>query len=257
MKKFTLFLLLLLSFGFSAQKLDNIAAGESLTYRIHYGPLNAGYANLTTTAADIHGVPHLYVKGTGRTTGAVSSFFKVEDLYESYISLKTGLPSFYVRNVREGGYRQHLQTVFNHNNTTLTLTDKRNPKQAPKTIKSVPGIQDMLSAFYYLRALDASDLKTGSVRNLNIWIDDELFPFSVRVAGTENIRTKFGTINCLKIVPVVKSGRVFRAKEGVTLYVSNDQNHVPISIQAELAVGTLKADLDAYKNVKYPLNFRK
>jgi len=29
-----------------------------------------------------------------------------------------------VRNVREGGYRQHFETVFNHDNNTLILTDK-------------------------------------------------------------------------------------------------------------------------------------
>ena len=124
-------------------------------------------------------------------------------------------------------------------------------------MKSVKGVQDMLSAFYYLRSLDQSELKVGSVKKLNVWIDDELFPFQVKVVGTENIRTKFGTINCLKIVPQVMSGRVFRDKEGVTLWVSNDRNYVPIAIKAELAVGSLKASLESYKNVKYPLKFAK
>jgi hypothetical protein len=54
----------------------------------------------------------------------------------------------------------------------------------------------------------------------------------------------------------VKSGRVFKEKEGVTLWVSNDKNHIPISIKAQLAVGSLKADLENYKNVKYPLAFK-
>ncbi len=115
----------------------------------------------------------------------------------------------------------------------------------------------MLSAFYYLRTLDPSELKVGTVKNMNIWIDDEMFPFQLRVTGTEYVNTKFGRINCLKIVPLVKSGRVFKAKEGVTLWVSNDANHIPVSIKAELAVGSLKADLDHFRNVKYPLNFIK
>lgn len=257
MKKiFSVLALILITF-IPAQKLDNINSGESLHYRIHYGVLNAGTATLTTVKTNYQGQPHFYVKGVGKTTGAVRTFFKVEDLYESFINYNTGLPSFYVRNVKEGGYSQHLQTVFNHSNQTLILTDKKNPANGSKVINSVKGVQDMLSAFYYLRSLDESELKVGTVKNLNVWIDDELFPFQLRVAGTENVKTKFGTINCLKIIPLVKSGRVFKAKEGVTLWVSNDRNHVPISIKAELAVGSLKADIDSYKNVKYPLNFRK
>lgn len=253
---FTLILALFVSGFMQSQKFDNINSGEELTYRIHYGFLNAGKATLTTLKTTYQGQPHFYVKGYGKTTGAVRAFFKVEDNYESFINTNTGLPSYYVRNVREGSYRQHFQTVFNHNDQTLILTDKKTPANGSKVIKSVKGVQDMLSAFYYLRSMDPSDFKVGTVKNLNIWIDDEMFPFQLRIDGTEDVETKYGTINCLKVTPMVKSGRVFKEKEGVTLWISNDKNYIPISIKAELAVGSLKASLDNYKNVKYPLSFR-
>ncbi|SUX48121.1 Protein of uncharacterised function (DUF3108) [Chryseobacterium indoltheticum] len=117
------------AFFLGYSQLNNVADGESITLRIHYGFLNAGSANLTTKKVNYKGAPHLYVKGTGQTTGAVKAFFKVEDLYESYINIATELPSFYVRNVKEGSYRQHLQTFFNHDNHTLVLTDKKNACQ--------------------------------------------------------------------------------------------------------------------------------
>ena len=255
MKKIlSLFILLTITFG-NAQKLQNIQSGETLRYRIHYGLLNAGTASLTTLKTTYKGQPHFYVKGIGKTTGAVRAFFKVEDKYESFINYNTGLPSFYVRNVKEGTYTQHFETVFNHSNQTLLLTDKE--KNTTQSLKSVAGMQDMLSAFYYLRSLNDSELKVGSVKKVNVWIDDEMFPFQLKVVGTENIKTKFGWINTLKIVPQVISGRVFKDKEGVTLWVSNDRNHIPIAIKAELAVGSLKADIDSYASVKYPLNFSK
>lgn len=257
MKKIILFFTVFLSALIFAQKLDHIQSGESLNYRIHYGVLTAGNATLTTLKTNYQGQPHLYVKGVGKTSGAVKAFFKVEDVYESFININTGLPSFYVRNVREGNYRQHYETVFNHSNQTLILTDKKNPKNGSKVIKSVKGVQDMLSAFYYLRSISSVDLNVGDVFNLNVWIDDEMFPFRLRVAGTEDIKTKFGTVNTLKIIPSVMSGRVFKDKEGVTLWVTNDNNHIPIAIKAELAVGSLRADLDSYKNVKYPIAFKK
>lgn len=244
-----------LFFFFGSGQINTIADGESITLRIHYGFLNAGTANLTARKSAYRGAPHLYVKGTGQTTGAVKALFKVDDLYESYINMNTELPSFYVRNVKEGSYRQHLETVFNHDNNTLILTDRKTPANGSKVIKSVKGVQDMLSCFYYLRSKSPAELKTGNVINMNVWIDDEMFPFQLKVAGTENLETKFGTINCLKIIPSVKSGRVFKEKEGVVMWVSNDLNHIPILLKAELAVGSLKASIDDYKNVKYPLRF--
>ena len=256
MKKILSFLtIFMFCLGFA--QVDNIADGESITFRIHYGFLNAGTANLTTKKTAYMGIPHLYVKGTGATTGAVKAFFKVEDLYESFININTGLPSFYVRNVKEGGYTQHFETVFNHDNNTLILTDKKTPANGSKVIKSVKGVHDMLSCFYYLRSKSPAELKVGTVINMNVWIDDEMFPFQLKVTGTENLKTKFGTINCLKIIPSVKSGRVFKEKEGVTMWVSNDANHVPMLLKAELAVGSLKASIDDFKNVKYPLKFSK
>lgn len=254
MKKIFSFIIILFTCLASAQKLDNIQSGEVLNYRIHYGFLNAGTATLTTLRTTYLGKPHFYVKGYGKTTGAVRAFFKVEDNYESFINYNTGLPSYYVRDVREGGYTQHFQTVFNHDNQTLILTDKE--KNTSKVVKSVKDVQDMLSAFYYLRGLDSTELRVGSVKKLNVWIDDELFPFQLKIEGTEDIKTKFGTINCLRIIPQVISGRVFKDKEGVTLWVSNDRNLIPVLVKAELAVGSLKASLDSYKNVKYSLNFK-
>lgn len=250
-----LLVVLFSTLGFA--QIDNIRSGEHLHYRIHYGVLNAGTATLTAKQINYKGTPHLYVKGIGRSTGAVRTFFKVDDLYESYINTQTGLPSYYVRNVKEGSYSQHLHANFNHANHTLVLTDKKNPANGSKTINTVKGIQDMLSAFYYLRNLGDSDLKTGKTVRLNVWVDDEMFPFMLRVDGTENVKTKFGTINCLKITPMVMSGRVFKAKESVTMWVTNDQNRIPVAIKAELAVGSLKASIEEYKNVMYPLNFKK
>lgn len=253
-------ILILFSVIFSAlffAQMDNISSGEQISYRIHYGFLNAGTATLTSLKTTYQGEPHFYVKGVGKTSGAVRAFFKTDDLYESFINIATGLPSYYVRDVHEGGYTQHFQSVFNHDNNTVILTDKKTPANGSKVIKTVKGVQDMLSAFYYLRSLDSTQLKPGAVIKINIWISDELFPFQLKVIGNENVKTKFGEINCLKIIPSVLSGRVFKDNESVTMWVTNDKNHLPIAIKAELAVGSLKADIDSFKNVKYPLNFRK
>jgi hypothetical protein len=54
----------------------------------------------------------------------------------------------------------------------------------------------------------------------------------------------------------VQSGRVFKEKESLTVWISNDQNKIPLRIKAELAVGSIKADLDAYKGLKHPFKVK-
>lgn len=253
MKNIFLFVSIFIFSVLSAQ-FDNINAGETIGFRIHYGFITAGNATLSTTKTSYNGQPAFYVRGVGKTSGAAKAFFKVEDVYESYISAKQE-PLFYVRNVSEGSYTQHLQSTFNTNNNTLVLVDKKHTDRPAKTVKVPNDVQDILSCFYYLRSVD--NLKVGSVLKMSVWIDDELFPFQLKVVGTEKVSTKFGKVNCLKIIPSVVSGRVFKDKEGVTMWVTNDQNRVPVLIKAELAVGSLKASIDSYTNVKYPIKFEK
>jgi hypothetical protein len=57
--------------------------------------------------------------------------------------------------------------------------------------------------------------------------------------------------------PLVQSGRVFKEEESLTVWISDDNNKLPIRIQASLAVGSIKADLDAYKGIKYPFTIKK
>ena len=48
------------------------------------------------------------------------------------------------------------------------------------------------------------------------------------------------------------AGRVFKEEESLTLWVSKDKNKVPLRIKADLAVGSLRADLEAFKGLKHP-----
>ena len=231
MKKFLSAFALFL-FGLVSAQLVHINDGEKITYRIHYGFINAGVAELSVGQTNYKGKPHYRVIGKGYSTGIVNTFFKVNDIYESYIDPQTGLPSFYVRNISEGSYRRHYETSFNHDDKTLVLYDKF--KKETRNFRTFEGIQDMLSAFYHLRNMSHQKLKVGSQIKLNV-----------------------GKIQCLKIIPSVMSGRVFKEKEGVIMWVTNDQNHIPVEMEAKLLVGSLKASISSHSNVKYPLAFNK
>ena len=81
--------------------------------------------------------------------------------------------------------------------------------------------------------------------------DKENFGFKLKYIGKEVIRTKFGKVKTLKFRPYVMAGRVFKEEESLTLWVSNDKNRIPLRIKADLAIGSLRADLDAFKGLKH------
>ena len=71
----------------------------------------------------------------------------------------------------------------------------------------------------------------------------------MKYLGNEDIDTKFGTIATMIFRPLVQSGRVFKEEESLTVWISDDDNKLPIRIKADLAVGSIKADLESFKGL--------
>lgn len=225
-------------------------SGEWLKYRIHYGFLNASYATMHLTAETLNGIPVYHVVGEGKTTGFASIFFKVDDTYESYFGRKDGKPHRFIRKIDEGGYTKDIEINFDYGENRALLEDKKNGTK--QHIPVHDRIQDLLSASYYLRNnYDIEGFKEGETIDMDLLYDDDgVFKFQLRYLGKEILKTKYGRVECLKFRPLVQSGRVFKEKESLTLWVSNDLNKIPIRIKADLAVGSLKADLDGYNGLK-------
>ena len=92
MKKIILLFIFITTVSFDSRKDDAFDVGEWFKFRIHYGFVNAGYATLEVKEATLNNKKVFHVVGKGYTTGMSKFFFKVEDLYESYIDKETGNP---------------------------------------------------------------------------------------------------------------------------------------------------------------------
>ncbi len=225
--------------------------GEWLKFRLHYGFLNASYATLHVKNAKIKDKDVYHVVGHGETTGFASLFFKVDDNYESYFDKRSGKPYKFIRKINEGGYTKDIEINFDYQRDKAVLNDKKNKKKLNFEIQD--GIHDLVSAFYYLRNnYDAKDLVKGENIGMKLLYDDDgVFNFKLKYLGKEVLKTKFGKVECHKFRPLVQSGRVFKEEESLSLWVSNDDNKIPIRIRADLAVGAIKADLDGYNGLKH------
>lgn len=250
MKKLFVFFCILSFLSINAQIKPAYKAGEWLKFRIHYGILNASYATLHLKTDFIDSIPVYHAIGKGKTTGFASIFFKVDDTYESYFGQQNGKPYKFLRDINEGGYTKNIEIDFDYAKSNATLIDNKNNKTFDIPVHDK--IQDIISATYALRQnVNRSTLEIGQSIKMDMLFDDDgIYKFKLKYLGKEVIRSKFGKVECLKFRPLVESGRVFKEEESVTLWVSNDYNKIPIRIKADLAVGSLKADLDGYNGLK-------
>ncbi|MBD0823534.1 DUF3108 domain-containing protein [Aestuariibaculum marinum] len=252
MKKTLFILIVLLIMPLSyAQQESSFGAGEWFKFKMSYsGFLKAGNATLTVKDAKVDGKEVYHVVGKGWTTGMIKWFFRVEDLYESYFDKEAIKPYKFIRKIDEGGHIKDIEINFNHDQNKAHVFNK---KHNTKRVFDTPvNVQDMVSTYYYLRDnIDIKSLKVGQEIRTDMFFDEENYGFKLKYLGEEVIETDFGNVLALKFRPYVMAGRVFKEEESLTLWVSKDKNKVPLRIKADLAVGSLRADLEAYKGLKH------
>lgn len=231
---------------YTPKRNDAFVIGEQLTYRLHYGLIEAGIATLEVMpeTKEFGGRQTYHVVGIGKSTGAFDWFFKVRDRYESYIDKEALVPMAFIRRVNEGGYKINQNYVYNHPKKQVISEGKT--YDVPKDIND---IQDMISAFYFARCIDFSNAKVGNVYTVNSFVDNEVFPLKIKYIGKETISTSIGKVRCIKFRPVIQKGRVFKNEEDLNVWISDDANRIPIRAQANILVGSVKMDLQDYKGL--------
>jgi len=251
MKKIVILFIFLTAVGFKPQKNDAFEKGERFVFKINYGFINAGLATLEVKEATINNKNVFHVVGKGYTTGMSRFFFKVNDTYESYIDKETGNPYQFVRKIDEGGYIKNQEGFFNQVENNVFVKDYKN--KVEKTFPVTKNVQDILSSFYYLRNYPNIDkMKPGEFMAIDMFLDDKITKFRLKFLGREDIKTKFGIVPTMIFRPLVQTGRIFKEEESLTIWISDDDNKMPIRIKANLLVGSIRADLNDYKGLKHP-----
>ena len=225
------------------------AAGEVVSFKIFYNVIglyvDAGSASFTVENSKLNNKPVYHVTGLGTSNPSYDWIFKVRDKYETFIDTSTLKPYKFLRHVEEGKYRKNEAVLFNHNE-----------KKAVSTRGTFPineCMQDVLSSIYYARNIDFSKYKIGDKIPFSMFLDDESHNLYIRYAGKEEIKTRYGKFNAIKFKPMLVKGTIFEGGEMMTVWVSDDPNHIPLRIESPISVGSVKVDMMGYRNLRYPL----
>ncbi|MBI1225132.1 MAG: DUF3108 domain-containing protein [Bacteroidetes bacterium] len=233
------------------------SAGEELTYKLYYNWnfvwLSAG--EMTFKVIDEDDQWHFQV--VGKTYDSYDWFFKVRDYYDTWVQKETGLPIMGIRNIEEGKYRLYDYLTYDqsrgkvHNDRGKSTTDIREHHD----FQIDDCMHDIVSILYHARNVDFSKMKKDDTFPIQLFMDKETWPLKVRYQGREaskNIRD-LGKYNTQHFSPEVIPGRVFPDGASINVWVTDDENRLPLMIDSPLSVGSVKAVLQKHKGLRWPV----
>lgn len=232
---------------------------EELIYIVAYDWFviwtEVGEVTFKITEESYEGTPSYHFTAEGETYKTWDWIFKVRDKFETYVEKETLKPLYFGRNVKEGNYRQIEKTWFNfHDSLTYTeVTTNDNPTYKD-TIPITPCTFDILSGLLYARNIDFSNYHEGDTIPVNIVLDKKLYPIYFRYLGVEDIKIRrIGTFECIKFSVMLIEGEMFHEGENMTVWATNDENHIPIYAESPILIGSVKVKISHVKNIRYPI----
>ncbi|HAN19270.1 MAG: hypothetical protein A2X13_01215 [Bacteroidetes bacterium GWC2_33_15] len=235
-------------------------SGETLNYVITYNWFlvwtDVGAITFEAKADKKFNKDVLLLRGIGISYPFYDWFFPVKDIYTSWAEPNTLLPVYYHRDVNEGGYIINIKYTFDYKNMCAYSESFKTRKPLWYDTIPVPKCTyDVVSVIYQARNIDFSKVKKDEKIKFKILLDNELHDVYIRYKGKEVKKVRgVGKFNCIKFTGSLIAGDIFKGGEDLTIWVTDDKNHIPVWIESPIIAGTVKARLVKYSGIKHPLS---
>ncbi len=227
------------------RKLSNQAfdVGEKLTFEVSYGFVTAGIAEMEIPKMKrISGRNAYQITFKVNSVSAFDSFYKVRDKYLTYLDAEGLFPWRFEQHIREGGFSRDFSAFFDQKRKIAHTSEGKH--KIPKYV------QDIVSAFYYVRTQDFSNFKKGDKIELANFYKDKTYPLEVVYHGTETVEVQAGKFDCIIVEPLVAKGGLFKSEGNILIWLTNDKNKIPVKVKTKIIIGDIYAELIKYKGLK-------
>lgn len=223
--------------------------GERYVYKLHWGIIQAGLAELAVMpAAELDGVPVWHFRLSVRTNEFVDVFYKVRDKIDSFVTLSLEESLLYRKSQREGHSVREEEVRFDSANHRATYS---NHGQSAPPISLMAGTIDPLAAIFYIRTLA---LREGLEIARPITDGKKNVIGVSRVVGRESLVVNGVEYDTFKVEPDLKTvGGVFEKsdKSRITLWFTADERRLLLKIEGKVMVGAFTGTLSEF--TAYPL----
>lgn len=234
--------------------------GEEVEYTVYYNWgflwVNAGLVTFNVHERFYRNRPVYHFDSYGTTHRKYDWIFKVRDRFQSYVDKETFRPLWYEMDTYEGGFvARDVYHYFPERDIVVTTTENSDRPRQTDTLKIEPCSFDVITAIYVARNIDFSAFGVNETIPFSILIGNELFDLSPRYLGRETIKTREGeTYDCIKFSVELVEGFIFKPGDEMFVWVTNDSNRVPVLVEAQIRVGSVKAMLKSYRGLKNPVS---
>lgn len=246
-------------FDMSYCQIENTAfqIGEELTYKLYYR-LKFIWLPAAEVVFKVEETPEgqLHLSATGHTYKTYNMFVKVRDRFESYVDKQTMLPDVSIKNIKEGKYELYDKVEFSQKENKVVEYRGRSVETAISSTHEIDGcIHDVLSVIYYSRNINFEGIAPGVEFPVQVFVDKKAYPLSMIYNGkVSNKRIKGkGRFDTIHLSPGTIAGDVFKEGTKMDIWVSDDQNKVPLLIKVPVSVGSIRAVLKKHKGLRYNL----
>ncbi|MDO7173245.1 DUF3108 domain-containing protein [Mariniflexile sp. AS56] len=232
-----------------------INAGEKLTYTASYnmsGVLtDIAQVTMETSKVQTSKATLLRLKCTAATYSKWDSFFKIRDLYESYVNPSNLTPYLYNRDVNEGSYFKNMKYTFSHSsNTVKSVMKKKNDYVENNNVKINSGTKDIVSTLYSMRILDYKKMSVGTQKTFNIIFDNEEVKGIITYLGKETISTAIGRKECYKLAVGSSEANVLQGKNSNFVWLTADENKIMVYGKFKIPVGNGELKIKSASGLK-------
>jgi hypothetical protein len=244
-------------------KNDSFSKGELLEYKMSYGifTVGKGSTRIDKQYYKINNRDCFKIDVYGRTVGMVDWVADVDDQWGSYIDTVALVPHVSYRKIREGKYKKDEVISFDHQKKKIeakVFNHKTGRFKDPKYYDApATQVRDLISGFMYLRTQDLSKVKVGDTVVINAFFEDTFYKMKVVYKGKDVVKTKAGKIRALVFKPHMPENSLFKGKDSITAWFSDDKNRIPIKVSADMFIGSAGVELTSYKGLKNPINLVK
>ena len=216
------------------------AKKERLLFDLKFAFAKGGEAVLTITDTVFNGKPAIQYSMVGKTTGITDMLFGVNDAYETIVDAETHLPLKSVRNIKEKKYRWYNETLYYHDVDSI-YSQKSGWRSVPHNLVDIISV-----FFYFMNQYKYNEIGQGLAVTLPTFHADKISNVTVKYMGDITVETELGKISTLILAPIVDEGKLLKRSDGLRFFISKDKK-IPVLIEFEIKLGTLKAELRSYK----------
>ena len=211
--------------------------GEAFTYDVRFGAIKVGTGRMR-----VLGQEPIRGRNAWRVRFNVSGgtfFYKVNDVYESWMDVLTLNSLQYVQDLNQGSRERERRFEIFPDRATY-----REPDRSPEELESVPNPLDDGSFLFFIRTVP---LEVGQTYTFNRYFRPDRNPVIIRVLRRERVRVPAGAFDAIVIQPIIKTSGIFSEGGQAEIWLSDDDKRMMLQMKSRLSFGSLNLYLRSFR----------